>query len=258
METSSGPRFAENRWETSLKVASPWAGSPVFVRERTVSTMDDARELALRGCSEGTVVVAGFQAKGRGRTPGRSWHSRSWESLMATLVLDARRFGFPVAQLPLRAAVAVCLAVEEQGVRPRIKWPNDLLVEGKKIAGILCEMCGGSALVGFGVNCTQSEFPPDLRGTACSMLQAAGREVNPLSLLPRVLARMREEVCDERWREKLLSRLAFRGKLVRVAGQPNGAAQEGTVIDVDTDGRLVLQRDRGATFAVAAGEIRRA
>ncbi|HVP17879.1 MAG TPA: biotin--[acetyl-CoA-carboxylase] ligase [Spirochaetia bacterium] len=217
METSRGD-FASPLWATSLKVENPWAGSPVFVRERTSSSMDDAREAALNGCREGTVVVAGFQERGRGRAPGRSWHSPPWESLMATVVLDASALGFPVALLPLRAAMGVCLAIEEHGVRPLVKWPNDLLVGGRKIAGILCETCGGSVLVGFGVNCTQKRFPEDLAAVACSILQASGTEVNPLSLLPRVLARMKEALGDERWREKLLGRLASRDDLIRVEG----------------------------------------
>ena len=84
--------------ETSLKVSNPWAGSPVFVREHTRSTWLTPEELALRGCAEGTVVVAGFQQKGRGRAPGRTWHSNPWESLMATIVLNQSSFDFPVTE----------------------------------------------------------------------------------------------------------------------------------------------------------------
>jgi BirA family biotin operon repressor/biotin-[acetyl-CoA-carboxylase] ligase len=178
--------------ETSLKVSNPWAGSPVYVRERTESTMDDARQLALRGCPEGTVVVAGFQQKGRGRAPGRSWHSRPWESLMATVVVDRRSLAFPVAELPFQAAVAASRAVKDFGVGAEIKPPNDLMVNGKKLAGVLCETCDQSVLVGIGVNCLQIAFPGELAETACSMLQLTGQEVNPLVLLPRVLAHLRE------------------------------------------------------------------
>ncbi|MGO9412388.1 MAG: biotin--[acetyl-CoA-carboxylase] ligase [Spirochaetia bacterium] len=198
--------------ETSLKVSNPWAGSPVFVREHTRSTMDDARELALRGCAEGTVVVAGFQQKGRGRAPGRTWHSNPWESLMATIVLNQSSFDFPVTELPLRAAVAACLAAEEFGVKPVIKLPNDLLVEGRKLAGILCETCNQSVLVGIGVNCLQTAFPGALADTACSILQVTGRDVNPFHLLPRVLVRLKETVTDPSWREKLPARLLTTGR----------------------------------------------
>ena len=198
--------------ETSLKVSNPWAGSPVFVRERTQSTMDDARELVQGGCAEGTVVLAGFQLKGRGRAPGRTWHSNPWESLMATIVLNQGSFDFPLADLPLRAAVAACLALEDCGVAPIIKLPNDLMVKGKKLAGILCETCNPYALVGIGVNCLQTAFPGELAETACSILQVTGREVNPFQLLPRVLIRLKETIADGLWREKLFLRLPKKEK----------------------------------------------
>ncbi|MGA2615719.1 MAG: biotin--[acetyl-CoA-carboxylase] ligase [Spirochaetia bacterium] len=243
--------------ETSLRVPNPWSGASVFIRERTVSTMDDARELALSGCPEGTVVVAGFQQKGRGRAPGRSWHSPPWESLMATVVLDADAFGFPLAQLPLRAAVAACLAVEDTGVLPGIKWPNDLVANEKKLAGILCEMCGPSALVGLGVNCMQKAFPPDLADSACSIYQVTGREASPLSLLPRILVRLKDTLDDILWREKLLARLAFRGQRVRVT-LPENSPLEGILQEVDQQGRLVLQDDAGFLQVLSTGELRRA
>jgi len=180
--------------ETSLKVSNPWAGSPVYVRERTQSTMDDARKLALQRCPEGTVVVAGFQQKGRGRAPGRSWHSSPWESLMMTIVLDQGSLPFPVSEMPYRAAVAASRAVEELGVSASIKLPNDLMAGGKKLAGILCETCNHQVLVGIGVNCLQAAFPEGLQETACSILQLTGREVSPLVLLPRILLRLKETI----------------------------------------------------------------
>jgi BirA family biotin operon repressor/biotin-[acetyl-CoA-carboxylase] ligase len=180
--------------ETSLRVSNPWTGSPVYVRERTQSTMDDARQLALLGCVEGTVVVAGFQRKGRGRAPGRSWQSRPWESLMATIVIDRERLPFPVAEMPHRAALAAAQAVKDLGINPSLKLPNDLMVDGRKLAGILCETCNQCVLVGIGVNCLQAAFPEDLQDRACSILQLTGREVNPLVLLPLVLHRLKEAV----------------------------------------------------------------
>lgn len=244
--------------ETSLRVENPWRGSPVFVRERVSSTMDHARELAVGGCAAGTVVVAGYQEKGRGRAPGRSWISRPWESLLATLILDSRALGFPVGQLPLRAAVAACCAVERvSGADPQIKWPNDLMHGGRKLAGILCETCGSSVLVGMGVNCTQRTFPPELSGRVSSILLASGREVSPLVLLPAVLSSMKQIIHDGLWREKLLERLASRGAWVSVSNAQAGSAASGIVRDVDEEGRLVLEDSNGALVTVSQGEIRR-
>jgi BirA family biotin operon repressor/biotin-[acetyl-CoA-carboxylase] ligase len=131
---------------------------------------------------------------------------------MATIVLDQGSFDFPLADLPLRAAVAACLAVEDCGVTAVVKLPNDLMVKGKKLAGILCETCNPYALVGIGVNCLQTAFPGELAEIACSILQVTGREVNPFQLLPRVLIRLKETIADRFWREKLLLRLPKREK----------------------------------------------
>jgi len=244
--------------ETSLRVANPWEGSPVFVRERVSSTMDEARALAVRGCASGTVVVAGFQEKGRGRAPGRSWYSAPWESLLATLVLDSRGFSFPLAQLPLRSALAACRAVEQLvGGSLQIKWPNDLVHRGRKLAGILCETCGGAVLVGFGVNCTQLRFPEELSGRVCSILQASGREIPPLALLPAVLENMKAVIDSSSWRDDVRSRLASRGSAVRVSRVQDETVVEGILRDVDDEGRLVLEDERGALVTLSQGEVTR-
>ncbi|MBE3132767.1 MAG: hypothetical protein IMZ55_04785, partial [Acidobacteria bacterium] len=91
--------------ETSLRIATPWEGAPVYLKERTGSTMDDALALARAGSPAGTTVVAGFQERGRGRVPGRLWVSGAWESLLATVVLR-RADSPPPSQLPLRAGLA--------------------------------------------------------------------------------------------------------------------------------------------------------
>ena len=220
--------------------------------------MDDARELAVGGCAAGTVVVAGYQEKGRGRVPGRTWISGPWESLLATLVLDSRALSFPIGQMPLRAAVATCFAIEKvSGAELQIKWPNDLMQSGRKLAGILCETCGSSVLVGMGVNCTQRTFPPELSGSVSSILQASGREVGPLVLLPEVLSSMKEIINDGQWREKLLARLASRGAQVSVSHPQAGSFASGIVRDIDEEGRLVLEDSTGGLVTVSQGEIRK-
>lgn len=217
--------------EASLRIPTPWPGAQVYVRETTGSTMDDARELALRGCPPGTVVAAGLQERGRGRGQGTRWLSGPWESLLATVVLAPSQAGFPLTQLSLRAGVAVALAVEEAaGIDVRIKWPNDILWEGRKLAGILCEARAGALLVGIGVNCTQASFPPEIAATACSLAMAAGREVTPLALLPVVLARLHDCLSVGDWRGPVLARLA---------------PGHGTVRGIDDDGALLLESAGG-------------
>jgi BirA family transcriptional regulator, biotin operon repressor / biotin---[acetyl-CoA-carboxylase] ligase len=226
--------------ETSLRIATPWPGAPVYLRETTVSTMDDALALALDGCPTGTVAAAGWQEKGRGRGQGTRWLSAPWESLLATVVLRPVDAGFPPAQLSLRAGLAVALAIEDTaGIAARIKWPNDLLWDRRKLAGVLCEARAGALLVGIGVNCTQASFPPEIAGSAVSLSMAAGREVAPLALLPAVLARLKESLSDDDWRAHVEARL------VAAAGEGTvrGIGEDGALLVETPDGRM-LRRDR--------------
>jgi BirA family transcriptional regulator, biotin operon repressor / biotin---[acetyl-CoA-carboxylase] ligase len=245
--------------ETSQGITNPWEGAPIRVVERTSSTMDDAALLARGGCPTGAVVVAGFQEKGRGRVPGRSWVSPAWESLLATVVVRISELSFPLPQLPLRAGVAVALAVEEAaGCLVEIKWPNDLLVGGKKLAGLLCETRGDAALIGFGVNCAQTRFPPDLSERACSLFQLRGCAVPVFPLLAAILARLKTGLSDPEWRVKLHERLSLRGKLVSVDLLGSGRTVEGILLEVDEEGRLLLQLQDGQRANIGQGEIRSA
>jgi BirA family biotin operon repressor/biotin-[acetyl-CoA-carboxylase] ligase len=219
--------------------------------------MDEAWGLARSGCPTGTVVVAGFQEKGRGRVPGREWLSSPWESLLATVVIRRCDIGFPVAQLPLRAGVAAARAIERStGAEIRVKWPNDLLHAGRKLAGLLCEADGDCALIGIGVNCTQSSFPPDLADSACSLLQACGREVPVFSLLESVLSELKGSLADQQWRQELLRRLHGRGGVVVVDLLGSGISVEGMLQEVDEAGQLVLRRIDGQILRIGQGEIR--
>jgi len=247
METRSG---FEGTW------ANPWPGALLQVKEETRSTMEDAFELARSGAASGSVAVAGFQSLGRGRVPGRTWVSAPWESLLATIVLRMRDLPFPVSQLPLRVGVAVTLAVEEAaGLDVRVKWPNDLVVGRRKLAGILCESRGDVALVGIGVNCNQESFPPELAQTACSILQAGGRVVDLPSLLAVLLRRVRDALGDSLWLEKLRRRLHGVGEPVRVDLIGSDRRIEGLLRDVGEDGRLAVELDDGTLAHVAQGEI---
>jgi len=141
---------------------------------------------------------------------------------MATVVLNKGSFRFPLGELSMRVAVAACLAVEDVGVKASIKPPNDLVVNGRKIAGVLCETFNQAALVGIGVNCLQTTFGGDLLDIACSILQVTGHEVNPIVLLPRILNHLKETLADEQWEEKLRVRLIRKesGPASSSAGQP--------------------------------------
>ena len=160
-------------------------GRPRVHHRVTGSTNERARELAIGGAPHGTLVTAGEQSSGRGRQ-GRTWSSPPGKALLASVVL--RDLGEEVALLPLSAAVAVCEACEAIApVQCRIKWPNDVWIKGRKLAGILVEgrPQAGWAILGIGLNVAtaEEEFPPELRDTATSLVIAAKRVTGPDDLL---------------------------------------------------------------------------
>ncbi|MDR2136302.1 MAG: biotin--[acetyl-CoA-carboxylase] ligase [Treponema sp.] len=242
----------------AIPVANSFEG-PVYFEETVSSTMDVSRRLAAAGAPHGTVIVAGFQEAGRGRTAGRPWLGDAGLGLFFTLLLRCGSFASIPAALALKAGLAVSLAVEDfapplAGL-VRIKWPNDVLVllpgGGRKIAGILCESDGSDVFVGIGVNTGQAAFPPGLERKATS-LNLALAELGPgeadgdgagpavsgpggdprFALLELILNRLRRELDEDPpgasesraagplWRERLEERLYMKGRRVRfIAGE---------------------------------------
>jgi BirA family transcriptional regulator, biotin operon repressor / biotin---[acetyl-CoA-carboxylase] ligase len=233
---------------------------PPVVRFRSVdSTQSLVFSLADGGMADGTAVVADYQRLGRGRR-GRRWDAVPGTSLLVSILVRPRLAARDRPLLSFAAAVAVAGALERLvPVAPRLKWPNDVLVGGRKIAGILLE-CRAAApdaavvAVGIGVNLRQREFPSDLETRATSLFLAAGVDVERDQALTAVLdefgpwrARLEREgfaPVRERWLE-LAETI---GRRVTVDGV------DGTAVDLAGDGALVV--DDGATrHRVVAGEV---
>jgi BirA family biotin operon repressor/biotin-[acetyl-CoA-carboxylase] ligase len=237
---------------------SSTAPAPSIVRVgRVDSTQAIAFGLAAQGAADRTVVVAESQAAGRGRR-GRVWVDEPGASLLLSVIVRPR---LPPARLPLLSlaagvAVAGTLA-EATGLNPRLKWPNDVLVDGAKIAGILLESRLGAAplvVLGIGINLTQTQFPSPLAMRATSVALAGGRPVTAEALLPPLLEaldRQREalqrgalDAVLARWRA-LADTL---GRTVSVDGV------SGVAVDIDDDGALVVA-DGERRRRVVAGEV---
>ncbi len=238
---------------------NPFPGARIFFLPETESTMRDARDLASRGLPTGTLVAAGRQTAGRGRFPHRTWEDAPGKSLLFTVFFRLRDLSSPPDPVPLRAGLALAETLESfLGLEPRIKWPNDVLLGGRKVSGILAELRDGCVFLGMGVNCGQEEFPEPLREKAVSLRQAAGREVAPRELLPpllRELLSFRDGKGD--WREGVEARLFLRGESIRfLPGLPGSEPVEGRLEGIGEDGSLLL-RPSGAAEprSFAAGEI---
>ncbi|GHV88144.1 hypothetical protein AGMMS50267_05040 [Spirochaetia bacterium] len=151
-------------------------GAPVYYRETVSSTMDEARLLAAGGADHGTVICAGFQEAGRGRTPGRPWNADRGKNLFCTILLRCGDFAAIPRALTLRTGLAVSLAIEDAAPalkdRVLVKWPNDIMIGERKAAGILTEGDGRVVYIGIGVNVGQTDFSGALRTKAVSIVLA--------------------------------------------------------------------------------------
>jgi BirA family biotin operon repressor/biotin-[acetyl-CoA-carboxylase] ligase len=223
------------------------------------STNDHARELALAGAPHGTVVAAERQTAGRGRQ-GRTWSAPPGRSLtISTLV----RLTPPLLEpLPLAVAIAVCEACEAVvPVRCRIKWPNDVWIDHRKVAGVLIEArpLDGWAVIGIGLNV---DTPPDelsgeLRDHAVSLRMAAGAPVDRDSALDALLAQLALWVA--RLDDPAAIAAAFRERDAlrggRIAWSIGEVRHEGEAGGIDDDGALVVFTDAGERVRLDAGEV---
>lgn len=242
-----------------------WLGKTIHNYEEIDSTNTEGKRLAEKGAGHGTVIQAQIQTAGRGRR-GRSWSSPKGAGLWFSMILrpDVSQESAPV--ITLAAAMAVVKAIERlPGAKPQIKWPNDVVMSGKKVCGILTEMSPRKEgvdyiIVGIGINVKQQAFPPDVILTATSLEQELpGVSVCNEMLLSAVL----EEF--EHYYEKYLQtmdvslfldeyhdRLANKDKQVKVL-DPRGV-YEGIARGINQRGELLVERE-GTLITVNAGEV---
>lgn len=239
-------------------------GQVLHWHEEVSSTSDVAKALAEEGAEHGEVVIAEAQTAGRGRR-GRSWASPPRKNLYFSVVL---RPDLPPARAPeltLVASVALCDALRQAGVQAGIKWPNDLLASGKKIAGILTELAAEADRVqwlvvgvGINVNARPEDFPEELRGQATSVLVERG-EPAPRALLAAACFTALEDWVDrhaedgfgpvrDAWRERSVTL----GREVSV--RADGREVVGIAEDLDATGALLVRSPSGVE-RILAGDV---
>jgi BirA family biotin operon repressor/biotin-[acetyl-CoA-carboxylase] ligase len=230
---------------------------PPIVRMGVVSsTQALAFELAAGGADDGTVVVAASQTAGRGRR-GRRWEDEPGASLLVSIVVRPSRPPREWPRLSFAAALAVADMLAEVAALPaRLKWPNDVLVAGRKIAGILLESRSGLAVVvvGIGVNLAQRQFPAELAGRATSVALETSRTVDreiALSALLHAFRMWRGRLEGEGFGTLRQRWLALSDTIGRAVA---GDGWRGEAVDLDEDGALLL-RSGGELHRVVAGEI---
>ena len=245
------------------RLTTSFVGQALHHWEALPSTMDEAWRLALAGAPDGTVVLADEQTAGRGRLK-RSWWAPPGSSLLLSLLL---RPGWPARRaqrLTMVCSLAVCEAISVvAGVEAQVKWPNDVLIEGQKVCGILTELdlAGeqlGTAVVGIGINVNLDfEGAPSLMSPATSLMLAAGRTVSRLDLLVTLLDGIERRYVATRegqsYHHEWAERMATLGREVQVSGVTE--AWQGVAMDVDADGALLVRAKDGTIQRVLAGDV---
>lgn len=244
-----------------------WAGQTVEAHERIrCSTNLRAKQLADAGAPHGTLVAADVQEGGKGRR-GRSWLSSPPGTAIAmSLILRPSFAPVKAPMLTLLAALAMRDGVEQLcGLRPAIKWPNDLALHGKKICGILTEMTLEaeyiqSVVVGIGLNANQTGFPEELGEKATSLRLETGQPVHRAELVARSLKAF-ETYYEIFLKTEDLSGLqeTYNGSLAGLGGPVRVLASkgdwEGTSLGIDATGSLLVRRPSGQVETVDAGEV---
>lgn len=235
-------------------------GHPLIYFPALDSTNSHAAELARTGAAAGTLVTTDDQTAGRGRI-GRAWKSLPGHQLALSLVL---RPAFPPHFLVMASALAVAAAIETvSGLTPAIKWPNDVLVDGRKVCGILIETSPGVAILGIGLNVNGSlAGDADLAARATTLAEAAGRDLSREDLAIALIRRLDDlytllasggMAARERVRAEWRARLVTLGRHVSI--RQNGAEIAGVAEDVDADGALLLRRDDGTLQTITWGDV---
>ena len=256
-----GERLSPDRIRRHLDAR--WLGRELHCHDRVDSTNLVARELARSGTAHGTVVSAESQSQGRGRL-GRSWVSPAHKNLYLSIIL---RCDLPADRLPqigLLAGVAACDTIREWQPAA-LKWPNDVLIAGRKVCGILAETEGGSDApivilgIGINVNAEENDFPEELRRKASSLRLAGGGPIDRARVAGRLLTHL--ETWYDTWAQRGFAPVATAwrgrsglvGQMIHVA-EP-GKELAGRVVGLDEDGALRIRLTNGDEHRVVAGDV---
>jgi BirA family biotin operon repressor/biotin-[acetyl-CoA-carboxylase] ligase len=254
----------KNTMISHLPASFPWRGN-IHYFNTIDSTNTRAKEMAAAGAPHGTVLVADMQTGGRGRM-GRSFHSPAGTGIYLSVILRPNCPATDLMHLTCAVAVAAADGVEATtGLRPNIKWTNDLVVEKKKLGGILTELSVDSAgnvdyaVVGIGINCGQAagDFPHEIANIATSLNLCTGKLPSRESVIVEILVAL-EHMCSHlqdavsilvRYRKDCIT-IGQNISLVR-----GDEIRHGTALDVDNTGGLVVAFSDGHTETVQSGEV---
>ncbi|HIR26400.1 MAG TPA: biotin--[acetyl-CoA-carboxylase] ligase [Candidatus Choladousia intestinigallinarum] len=251
--------------EVGARLQTKWLGGEIHYYESIDSTNNEAKRLAEQGAPNGTLILAEKQEKGKGRR-GRTWETPGKTSIAMSFLLRPNLSPAQASMVTLVMGLAVAQACRELcGAEAKIKWPNDIVINGRKICGILTEMsaemeCINYLVVGTGINVNQQEFPLEIQDVASSLLSSSGEKTNRAKLAALCLDKF-EEYFEAFLRTGDLSELEeeynrmLAGKDSAVRVLEPGNEHEGISKGINPKGELLVELPDGTTEAVYSGEV---
>jgi BirA family biotin operon repressor/biotin-[acetyl-CoA-carboxylase] ligase len=249
-------------FEVARGLNTKFIGKKIHYFDYLSSTMDLAMQLGMDGAAGGSVVLAESQIKGRGRL-GRDWFSPKYKGIYLSLILRPRILPAACPILTLMSAVSICEAVKEViDLDVQIKWPNDVLIHHKKVAGILTEMNAevdkvNFVVIGIGLNVNNDK--KSLIAGATSLKQEQGVEISRVFLLQELLRRIENNylLLEDKGSQEIINKwrnfTLTLGTRVKVDYQNKHI--EGQATDIDSDGALLIRKDSGLTQKISSGDV---
>lgn len=230
----------------------------LLVRDSVASTNDEVRALAQAGAADGLIVLAGQQTAGRGRR-GAAWFAPAGESLAFSILVRPTAAKALWPRLALVAGLAAAEALETFGLQAGIKWPNDVWLSQRKVAGILVEAGTDFAIVGIGLNVSTTDFPPELAATATSLQLETGRDISRAEVLAALVSRFsRRHLQIDHDFDAVVAAVRLRcvltGKCVSLTTA--GGPRSGKVDGIAAGGELLLHTAGGLERLIQADEVR--
>ncbi|MBA4699665.1 MAG: biotin--[acetyl-CoA-carboxylase] ligase [Ruminococcus sp.] len=251
--------------ELSSMIDTEWAGQTIYYFDQIDSTNIRAKQLGEEGVPHGTLIVAGQQNAGRGRR-GRTWESPPGVSIYMSIVLRPEMAPVKAPMLTLVMALSAADSLKEcTGLDVQIKWPNDIVLNGKKLAGILTEMSTemeyiNHVVIGVGINVNTGQLPEELEEKATSLRLETGRIIRRSEIIASIMKEFEgnyqlfiETQGLRQMQEKYNSLLINREKEVRILGVKEEYAAY--ALGINEKGELLVRRDNGEIEAILAGEV---
>jgi BirA family transcriptional regulator, biotin operon repressor / biotin---[acetyl-CoA-carboxylase] ligase len=252
--------------EVGSNLKTKWMGRKIHYFHSLDSTNTKAYQLAMDGAGEGEVIIAESQEKGKGRM-GRQWFSPPFVNLYLSIILRPKILPHQASLMTLMAAIATTDAIQKySGLAPSIKWPNDILLQDRKVAGLLNEILSETdrihfMILGIGVNLNMDKktFPKEIRARATSLKIETGQTVSRKAFLQTLLQEL------EDWYTVFLKKGSFsvlnawrdrtqiKGRQIKVVFP--GETLKGVAVDIDSDGALILRTRDGSRRRILAGDV---